>query len=203
MKSSKFIPLRRVALLACLCAATGSWAQTAPAGAKPAAQPAAKPAAHHAAKAAVQVEGAWARATVPGQSGTGAFMSLTAAQATRLVGVASPVAGVAELHEMKMVGDVMKMNAVAGLDLPAGQAVVLKPGSYHLMLMDLKRPLAKDSSIPLTLLFKDAKGVETQLDILLPVASTAPSGAAPAKAPANAPAKAPAKDSAKEPAHKH
>jgi copper(I)-binding protein len=170
MKTSKFVTLRRATLFACLCAATGSWAQTAPAAAKPAA------------KAAVQVEGAWARATVPGQKGTGAFMSLTAVQATRLVGVASPVAGVAELHEMKMVGDVMKMSAIAGLDLPAGQAVLLKPGSYHLMLMDLKRPLAKDSTIPLTLRFKDAKGLETQLDILLQVATTPPGAASQHKA---------------------
>jgi copper(I)-binding protein len=174
MNTLKFVALRLSALVACLLFAAGSWAQTAPAAAKPAA------------KAAVKVEGAWARATVPGQSGTGAFMSLTAAQATRLVGVASPVAGVAELHEMKMVGDVMKMSAIAGLDLPAGQAVLLKPGSYHLMLMDLKRPLAKDSTVPVTLRFKDSKGVESQLELLLPVATTAAAaaGAAPAKAPA-------------------
>jgi len=170
MSTSKFVSLRRATLVVGLCLATGSWVQTVPATAKPAV------------KAAVQVEGAWARATVPGQSGTGAFMSLRAAQATRLVGVASPVAGVAELHEMKMVGDVMKMSAIAGLDLPAGQAVLLKPGSYHLMLMDLKRPLAKDSTIPLTLRFKDAKGVESQLDILLPVSATAPGAASQHKA---------------------
>ena len=170
MSTSKFVILRRATLVVGLCLATGSWAQTVPATAKPAV------------KAAVQVEGAWARATVPGQSGTGAFMSLRAAQATRLVGVASPVAGVAELHEMKMVGDVMKMSAIAGLDLPAGLAVLLKPGSYHLMLMDLKRPLAIDSTIPLTLRFKDAKGLETQLDILLPVSATAPGAASQHKA---------------------
>ncbi|MCX7243834.1 MAG: copper chaperone PCu(A)C [Polaromonas sp.] len=170
MNISKFVGLRRASLIAGLCLATGSWAQTAPATAKPAV------------KAAVQVEGAWARATVPGQKGTGAFMSLTAAQATRLVGVASPVAGVAELHEMKMVGDVMKMSAIAGLDLPAGQAVLLKPGSYHLMLMDLKRPLAKESTVPVTLRFKDAKGVESQLEVFLPVATTAPGAASPVKA---------------------
>jgi copper(I)-binding protein len=170
MNTSKFVSLRRATLIAGLCLSTGSWAQTAPATAKPAV------------KAAVQVEGAWARATVPGQKGTGAFMSLTAAQATRLVGVASPVAGVAELHEMKMVGDIMKMSAIAGLDLPAGQAVLLKPGSYHLMLMDLKRPLAKDSTVPVTLRFKDAKGVESQLEVFLPVATTAPGAASPVKA---------------------
>jgi copper(I)-binding protein len=124
--------------------------------------------------AAVKVEGAWARATVQGQKGTGAFMNITAAQGTRLVGVTSPVAGVAEVHEMKMDGDVMKMRAVPALDLPAGKTVQLKPGSYHLMLMDLKRPLLKDSTVPVTLRFKNADGVDSQLELLVPVATTAP-----------------------------
>ncbi len=124
--------------------------------------------------AAVKVDGAWARATVQGQMGTGAFMTLTAKDGTRLVGVASPVAGVAEVHEMKMEGDVMKMRAVPVLDLPAGKKVELKPGGYHVMLMDLKAPLAKDSTVPVTLLFKDAKGVESRLELKLPVATAAP-----------------------------
>ena len=124
--------------------------------------------------AAVKVEGAWARATVQGQKGTGAFMNITAAQGTRLVGVTSPVAGVAEVHEMKMDGDVMKMRTVPALDLPAGKTVQLKPGSYHLMLMDLKRPLLKDSTVPVTLRFKNADGVDSQLELLVPVATTAP-----------------------------
>lgn len=132
--------------------------------------------------AAVKVEGAWARATVQGQKGTGAFMSLTARDATQLVGISSPVAGVAEVHEMKMEGEVMKMRALPSLDLPAGKKVELKPGGYHVMLMDLKAPLAKDSTIPVTLLFKDAKGVESKLELKLPVATTAPGAAAGAAA---------------------
>ena len=131
--------------------------------------------------AAVKVESAWARATVPGQKGTGAFMNITAKDSIRLVGVSSPAAGVAEVHEMKMDGDVMKMRAVSGLDLPAGQTVSLKPGGYHVMLMDLKAPLMKDSTVPVTLRFKDAKGVESKLDMVLPVGLAAP-GAAPSKA---------------------
>ena len=134
--------------------------------------------------AAVKVESAWARATVPGQKGTGAFMNLTAKDSTRLVGVSSPAAGVAEVHEMKMDGDVMKMRAVSGLDLPAGQTVSLKPGGYHVMLMDLKAPLMKDSTVPVTLRFKDAKGVESKLDMVLPVGLAAPGATAPGdKAP--------------------
>ena len=124
--------------------------------------------------AAVKVDGAWARATVQGQQGTGAFMNITAAQGTRLVGVSAPVAGVAEVHEMKMDGDVMKMRAIPTLELPAGKTVQLKPGSYHLMLMDLKRPLLKDSTVPLTLRFKNAAGVDSQLELLVPVSTVAP-----------------------------
>jgi hypothetical protein len=124
----------------------------------------------------VDVKGAWARATVQGQKATGTFMSLTAKEGTRLVGVASPVAAVAEIHEMAMEGDVMKMRAVAGLDLPAGKTVELKPGSYHVMLMDLKLPLQKDTTIPLTLTFKNAKGVESKSELKVPVTMAAPGG---------------------------
>ena len=126
--------------------------------------------------AQVKVEDAWARATVQGQKATGAFMKLTAPQATRLVAVSTPVAGVAEVHEMKMEGSVMQMRALPALELPANQTVELKPGSYHLMLMDLKAPLMKDSSVALTLTFKDAKGVESKQQLSLPVTTGMPQG---------------------------
>lgn len=123
----------------------------------------------------VEVQGAWASATVKGQMATGAFMTLTAKEGTKLVGAASPVAGVAQVHEMKMEGGVMKMAEVkGGLALPAGKAVELKRGGYHIMLMDLKEPLVKDSTVPVTLMFKDAKGVESKMELKLPVATTAP-----------------------------
>ena len=126
----------------------------------------------------VDVKAAWARATVQGQKATGAFMTLTAKNGTKLVGISSPVAGVAEVHEMKMDGDVMKMRALeGGLDLPAGKAVELKPGGYHVMLMDLNTPLKKNTTIPLTLLFTDAKGVSSKQEIKLPVSQTPPVGA--------------------------
>jgi copper(I)-binding protein len=131
---------------------------------------------------AVKVEGAWARATVPGQKGTGAFMTLTAQQGFRLVGVASPVAGVAEIHEMKMEGDVMRMRAITALDLPAGKSVALRPGGYHLMLMDLKQPLVKDTQVPVTLRFADAQGKTSEMQLSLPIALSAPAGAATAPA---------------------
>ena len=130
--------------------------------------------------APVAAEGAWARASVQGQKATGAFMRLTANEATRLVRAESPAAGVTEVHEMKMDGDVMKMRAIPALDLPAGKTVELKPGGYHVMLLDLKAPLAKDTAVPLTLVFQDAKGAESKLNLSVPVATTPPGGAAPA-----------------------
>lgn len=122
----------------------------------------------------LKVEGAWARASVQGQMGTGAFMSLTAAQPLSLVGVSSPAAGVAEVHEMKLEGDVMRMRPVSQLDLPAGKAVELKPGGYHVMLLDLKAPLVPGTSVPVTLRLRDGKGVESRLELSLPVATRAP-----------------------------
>jgi len=123
-----------------------------------------------------KVEGAWVRSSVPGQQGTGAFMRLTAKEAMQLVGASTPVAGVAEVHEMKMEGDVMRMRPVDKLDLPAGRTIELKPGGYHIMLLDLKQALAKDSAVPLTLVFRNAKGVESRLELKVPVA-TQPGGA--------------------------
>lgn len=144
-----------VSTLAAVLASAPAWAQT----------------------AAVKVEGAWARASVQGQKGTGAFMRLTSKDGARLVRAESPAAGVTEVHEMKMEGDVMKMRAVPALELPAGKTVELKPGGYHVMLLDLKAPLAKDSSVPITLVFQDAKGAESKLQLNVPVGTTPPGGA--------------------------
>ena len=123
----------------------------------------------------LKVQNAWVRATVQGQKATGAFMQITAPAATTLVGVSSPVAGLTEVHEMKMDGDVMRMRPLTqGLELPAGKAVQLKPGGYHLMLMDLKVPLQKDSTIPITLSLRDSKGVQSTQERRVPVLVAAP-----------------------------
>ncbi len=123
----------------------------------------------------VTVTDAWARATVQGQKATGAFMKITAKDNAKLVSASSPAAGVVEIHEMKMEKDVMKMAALPnGLELPAGKPVELKPGGYHVMLMDLKAPLAKDSTVPLTLTVQDAKGVKSNIELQVKVGMQAP-----------------------------
>ena len=122
----------------------------------------------------VTVADGWVRATVQGQKATGAFMKITAKDQAKLVAVSSPAAGIGEIHEMKMDKEVMKMAALPnGLDLPAGKTVELKPGGYHVMLMDLKAPLAADSTVPVTLTFQDAKGNKTTQELKLPVKAMA------------------------------
>ena len=124
---------------------------------------------------------AWSRQTPAGAKVAGAYLTVEnkGSSADRLVGGSTDIAGRIEIHEMAMDGGVMKMRALdAGLELPAGKAVQLAPGGYHVMMMDLKAALPKDSTVPLTLVFKDAKGVESKTELKVPVAANPPGGAA-------------------------
>lgn len=111
----------------------------------------------------------WVRGTVAEQKATGAFMSITSAQGGKLVAVSSPVAGVAEIHEMAMSGNVMKMHAIPGLALPAGQPVKLEPGGYHVMLMELKQPLKEGDVVLLTLVTEGKDGKRETIEVKAPV----------------------------------
>jgi len=75
------------------------------------------------------------------------------------------VAGVVEIHEMKMDGDVMKMRAIPGLDLPAGKAVDLKPGGSHVMPMDLQQQLKPCDTVPVTLVIEAAGGKRESVEV--------------------------------------
>ncbi|WP_287987274.1 copper chaperone PCu(A)C [Piscinibacter sp.] len=119
------------------------------------------------------VKEAWVRGTVPEQKATGAFMQLQSTQGGKLVSASSPVAGVVEIHEMAMEGNTMKMRAVPGLELPAGKTVELKPGGYHVMLMDLKQPLKNGESVPLTLVVEGKDGRRETLELKAPVKALA------------------------------
>ena len=120
---------------------------------------------HAAGAEPVSVRDPWVRATVPGQTVAGVYMDLTSAQAASLIGADSPVAGKTELHTMTLDGGVMKMRPVAGIELPAGRTVNLKPGGLHVMLTGLKRELKAGERVPLKLKVKDAKGAESTLDV--------------------------------------
>lgn len=129
--------------------------------------------------AQVKVEEPWVRGTVAQQKATGAFMRLTAEKNARLVAASSPVAGVTEIHEMAMEKDVMKMRQIPGLDLAAGKATELKPGGYHVMLMDLKQPLKGGDTVPITLVFEDDAKKRFTQEIKAPVTALGGGNAAP------------------------
>jgi periplasmic copper chaperone A len=104
----------------------------------------------------LEVSNAWARAT-PGKAETGAaYLTIQSPTADRLLSASSPVAKKTELHTMSMEGMVMKMRPLAGIDIPAGQPVALKPGGQHIMLEGLGAPLREGQSFPLTLTFEKA-----------------------------------------------
>lgn len=115
--------------------------------------------------ATLKVEDAWVRATVPSQHATGVFMRLTSATPARLVGVESDAAKHVEVHEMAMQDNVMKMRQIPALDLPAGQQVELKPGGYHIMLIDLAKQISVGDKVALTLLVQDAKGQQRRVPV--------------------------------------
>ena len=119
--------------------------------------------------AQVTVGDPWIRATVPQARAAGAFMSLTSVQDARLVEVRSGVAGLVQIHQMEMDGQVMKMHAIPGLDLPAGKTVSLASGGYHLMLTDLKRQLKEGETVALTLVLQRKDGKRETLALNVPV----------------------------------
>ena len=104
-----------------------------------------------AAAADLEVSSPWVRGTVSAQKATGAFMQLSSKGGVSLVGVGSPAANIVEIHEMVMDNNVMKMRALPRLEVEAGKVLELKPGSYHVMLIDLKKPLSKGEIVPITL----------------------------------------------------
>ncbi len=121
------------------------------------------------AHAQTTVKDAWVRGTVPQQKATGLFAQITSAGGGKLVSASSPVAGIVEIHEMAMAGDVMKMRAVPGVELPAGKAVELKPGGYHVMLMELKQPLKAGDSVPVTFVIEGKDGKKETVEVKAPV----------------------------------
>lgn len=121
------------------------------------------------AHAQTTVKEPWVRGTVAQQKATGMFAQITNAQGGKLVSVSSPVAGVVEIHEMVMDGTTMRMRAIPGLDLPAGKTVVLKPGGYHVMLMDLKGQMKAGDTVDVTLTVEGKDGKKEQILVKAPV----------------------------------
>ncbi|WP_041761622.1 copper chaperone PCu(A)C [Brevundimonas subvibrioides] len=123
--------------------------------------------------ATVAVSDALCRPTPNGRDVTGCYLTLTASQADRLISVGSPVSGLAQIHEMKTENGMMMMGELKdGLALPAGEAVSLAPGGNHIMLLQLKQPLAAGEQVPLTLTFEHAQPVGVRAAVGQPPAAS-------------------------------
>lgn len=127
-----------------------------------------------ASQAQVTVTEAWVRATVPNQQSTGAFMQLVSKTDATLVSARSDIAGIVEVHEMKIENDVMRMRAVGELKLPANQIITFKSGGYHLMMMDLKKQMKTGFEAQISLIFRKASGESETVYVHAPVALTKP-----------------------------
>lgn len=116
----------------------------------------------------IAVSHGWSRETAPGQDAGGAFLTIVnqGTAPDRLLGGTTPLAQDVQIHTVDMAGGVMRMRQLAdGLEIPAGATVTLAPGGYHVMLMDLQRPLARGEAVPLTLEFENAGRIEVNLAV--------------------------------------
>lgn len=116
----------------------------------------------------LQIDHPWSRATPGGAKVAGGFMTIrnNGKDSDRLVGGTFDASGIVEIHEMKMDGGVMKMRALElGLEIKPGQSVELKPGGYHVMFIDLKRPLKEGESVKGELVFEKAGRIAVEYKI--------------------------------------
>ena len=117
------------------------------------------------AQAEVTVKDAWVRATVPAQKVSAGYLTITSTEDAKIVGARSPVSKKAEIHASMMMSGVNHMHAVDAVPLPAGQAVELKPGGQHVMLMDLNRHLTRGETVPIFLTIQGKDGKRTELEV--------------------------------------
>lgn len=109
-------------------------------------------------KPLVKISNHWVRASHPGQSVGAAYMTFESRKEVKLTHVTASMTKAVEVHEMKMVNDIMKMRQLESLTLHKGEAVTLKPGGLHLMLFDLTKPLEAGEKISFELCFEDKAG---------------------------------------------
>jgi periplasmic copper chaperone A len=128
------------------------------------------------AMAQVVVTDPWVRATVEGQTSSGAYLTVNSAQDVTLIGASSEVAGHASIHEMMMHGDMMMMRPVERLSIRAGHPFSLDEGHYHVMLDDLKRRLSVGDTVSLDLQFLDANGARQVVHVAASVRELAAHG---------------------------
>ena len=117
------------------------------------------------AHAEVTAKDAWVRGTVPAQTMTGAFMTLTSTEDAKIVGASSPIAKKTEIHTSMMMNNVNQMHSVSSIPMKAGVPVEMKSGGYHVMLMDLVKPANAGDVVPIVFTIEGKDGKRTQVEV--------------------------------------
>jgi copper(I)-binding protein len=113
----------------------------------------------------ILVQNAWVRPTIGEQDATSAYLTITSPKDLTLIGVSSPIAKIAELHEMKMEGDIMRMRMAERIEIKSSEALELKPGGFHAMLMALTTPIVAGQEIELSLHFEQLDGSKIEMPL--------------------------------------
>ena len=121
----------------------------------------------HAMAEGVMAHGAWVRLVPPVAKNSAAYVEIknTGDEVLQIESAVSPVAEVVEVHQTSMVDGVMRMSEVKGLQVPVGGKVEMKPGGYHVMLINLKEPLQKDQMVPVTIKFTAGQELTVQAKV--------------------------------------
>lgn len=118
---------------------------------------------------ALTVRDAWARATPPGAGVAAAYLTIVGgADADRLVGASTSVAAMTQIHSVTESDGMARMRETDGVEVPAGQRVVLAPQGLHLMLMNLQQPLVAGQHFVVTLRFAHAGTREVSVAVVAP-----------------------------------
>ena len=124
--------------------------------------------AHEFNKGALELDHPWSRATPAGAKVAGGYVEIRnkGDAPDRLLSASAEIAGRTEIHQMSTRDGVMTMRAMPdGIEVPAKGTLVLEPGSYHFMFLELKRPLKKDEKFAGTLTFEKAGTVNVEFAV--------------------------------------
>lgn len=123
--------------------------------------------AHDYSTAELKIDHPWSRELPPNAQAGGAYFVVhnLGKSADRLVGVHTPQAAKAEIHTMVQLGEVMKMQQLDSVGIPAEGEAIFAPGGNHIMLFGLKKPLVAGERFPLSLQFERAGTVQVEVQV--------------------------------------
>ena len=113
------------------------------------------------------ISNAWVQAMPPSQKITAAYMVITnnSSKEAVVVAASSDIAGITEIHQMSTMNGMMHMAMIGNVDVPAQEKVSLQPDGFHIMLIDLKKPVNKGDIVPITLHFKDGGSIMVNAEV--------------------------------------